>query len=288
MSIYKPISNTSRRALSIGGSVLNGVARGLGAKISSRFGDNLAGKLAQTAIQTGTNLAVGEITRRVANPAMKLAQSLDNRLKNIARKGLKTFGLNAFDNESIAHNAMHNAGNLSIWQVWENYKHTNPNNLSRKNFYVLEVNDRSNGAPTSGGHKHSQFNLLCTGLSFNSFDIQGEAVQVGAIELDKPSANAKTVMTVTVFDDQFGTIKRWAERKAQMIAASDGTFMPPAYYVFEVRVVFGTNIADSAYYEQIYLMRVQTMPHELSRNEQGLEELQLTFTQTDTFMPSWI
>ena len=93
---------------------------------------------------------------------------------------------------------------------------------------------------------------------------------------------------MTVFDDAHGTIKRWAENKAHMIAASDGTFMPPAYYVFDVRIVFGTNIPDESYYEQIYTMRMQTMPHELSRNDKGLEELQLTFAQTDTFMPHWI
>lgn len=292
MSIYKPVSNMTRRALGIGGSILNGVGSALGKQFGERlgrkFGDELVGKLAQTAVQKGTNLAVNEITRRIANPTMKLAQSLDNRLKNIARKGLQTFGLNAFDRETISHNALPYMGNLSIWDVWQNYKLMNVDNLSRKNFFVLEINDRSNSAPTSNGHKHSQFNLLCTSLSFNSFDIQGEAVQIGAVELDKPSANAKTTMTVTVYDDTVGTIKRWAERKALMIAASDGTFMPPAHYVFEVRVVFGSNIADSAFYEQIYLMRVQTMPHELSRTEQGLEELQLTFTQADTFMPSWI
>ena len=106
--------------------------------------------------------------------------------------------------------------------------------------------------------------------------------------MDKPSANSRTTVSMNVFDDAHGTIKRWAENKAHMIAASDGTFMPPAYYVFDVRIVFGTNIPDENYYEQIYTMRMQTMPHELSRNDKGLEELQMTFTQTDTFMPHWI
>ena len=288
MSIYKPVSNVSRRALSFSGSLLNGIGGALSSRVGAKFGEGIGGKLAQAALNKGTNLAVSEITRRVANPIMKLAQSADNRLKNIARKGFKTFGLNAFDNEVIAHNALHHMGNLSIWDAWQNYKLMNIDGLSHKNFFVLEINDRSNSAPSSNGNRHAQFNLLCTNLSFTSFDIQGEAVQVGAVELDKPSANAKTVLNLTVFDDEVGTIKRWAENKASMIAASDGTFLPPAYYVFEVRIVFGSNIANSAFYEQIYLMRVQTMPHELSRTEQGLEELQLTFTQTDTFMPAWI
>ena len=286
MSLYKPISSATRAALGVSGSVLNGVAGNLTKSLN--LGDNLGGKLANTALTTATNLGVSEITRRVSNPLMNAANKLDTRLKNIARKGLAVFGLNAFDNNGLADNSLQHMGNLSIRQVWENYKLMNVDELSRKNFFVLEINDRSNSAPTSGGDIHSQFNLLATQLSFNSVDIQGEAIQIGAVEMDKPSANSRTTLSLTVMDDQYGTIKRWAENKAQMIAASDGTFMPPAYYVFDVRIMFGTNVADESYYEQIYTMRMQTMPHELSRHDKGLEELQFTFAQTDTFMPHWI
>ena len=286
MSLYKPISSATRAALGVSGSVLNGVAGNL--TNSRNLGDNLGGQLANTALTAASNLGVSEITRRVSNPLMNVANKLDTRLKNIARKGLKTFGLNAFDNVGLADNALQHMGNLSIRQVWENYKLMNVDDLSRKNFFVLEINDRSHSAPTSGGGIHSQFNLLTTQLSFNSVDIQGEAIPIGAVEMDKPSANSRTTLSMNVFDDAHGTIKRWAENKAHMIAASDGTFMPPAYYVFDVRIVFGTNIPDENYYEQIYTMRMQTMPHELSRNDKGIEELQMTFTQTDTFMPHWI
>lgn len=286
MSLYKPISSATRAVLGVSGSVLNGAVGNLTKSLN--LGDNLGGQLANTALTAASNLGVSEITRRVSNPLMNVANKLDTRLKNIARKGLKTFGLNAFDNVGLADNALQHMGNLSIRQVWENYKLMNVDDLSRKNFFVLEINDRSHSAPTSGGSIHSQFNLLTTQLSFNSVDIQGEAIPIGAVEMDKPSANSRTTLSMTVFDDAHGTIKRWAENKAHMIAASDGTFMPPAYYVFDVRIVFGTNIPDENYYEQIYTMRMQTMPHELSRNDKGLEELQMTFTQTDTFMPHWI
>ena len=280
MSIYKPVSNLSRRALSLSGSLLNGVKSAVGAKLNGHFGNGVWGKIADTAVQKGLNLATNEITRRVASPISAAAQKLDNRLTKVIRKGLKTFGLNAFDDENFADDALHHAGNLSIRQAWENYKKMQPEYLSRKNFFVLEINDRY--APVK------QFNLLATALSFSGVDIQGEAVQVGAVELDKMGANARTTLNLTMLDDEYGTIKRWAENKAQTAAATDGTFLPPAYHAFEVRIVFGSNIANPAYYEQIYTMRMQTMPHELDRNAQGLEELQLTFVQTDTFMPHWI
>lgn len=291
MCIYKPVSSATRGLLGVSGSVLNGVSQALGNKLSgvikTTFSNDTVQNIAQSALQTGVNLATNEITRRVANPLSTWAQKQDTRLKNIARRGLKTFGLNAFDNTRATNNMAH-MGGLTVWQAWENYKHTNPDELSHRNFYVLEINDRSNTAPTANGDYHSMFNLLATNLQFTSIDIQGEGIDIGSTEADKLTANARTVMNITVIDDKLGTIKRWCENKAFMMASSDGTFMPAAYYCFEVRIVFGTNIADARFYEQIYTMRLQTMPHELTRQEQGLEELQLTFVQTDTFMPHWI
>lgn len=288
MAIYKPVSNLTRRAAAVGGSVLGGLSSALGAKIGSAFGGSALGRAAGGLVQKGLNTAASEASRRLGNKAANWAQRADDKISRIARKKLKTFGLNAFENEVLSREAVHFTGGLSVRQIWENYKKTDVDSLSRKNFYLLEVNDRTNAAPVSDGSRHSQFNLLATSLSFTAFDIQGEGVPVGAVELDKPSASPRTVMNLTMLDDQWGTVKRWAEQKALMIASSDGTFLPPSYYVFDVRVVFGTNIPDEAFYEQIYTMRVQSMPHELSRTEQGLEEIQLTFCQADTFMPHWI
>lgn len=284
MAIYKPVSSVSKRAIGVAGSVLGGIGNSIGSAIGNKIGNGVVGNV----IQTGIGIATSEVTRRATNKLMDVAYKADEKVSKSLRKGLKTFGLNAFDNEYIGRNALHHAGNLSFQDMFEIYKHTNPDELSRKNFYLLEVNDRSGNAPTSNGHKYSQFNLLATSLSFNSFEISGEAVPIGAAELDKPTENARTTMTLTMLDDKFGTIKKWAEQKSQMVSASDGTFMPPAYYVFEVRVVFGTNVSDQRFYEQIYTMRIQSMAHELARTEQGLEELQLTFVQADTCMPHWL
>lgn len=305
MSIYKPVSTASRRLSAFGSSLLGGIADGImngnrGAVsvngtefkawrgVNKVLGGSALGRAASSLIGKGVNVATSEITRRLNAKTSELSRKLDDKISRLTRKGLKTFGMNAFDNERISREAVHFTGNMSIRDVWEMYKHTDVDSLSRKNFYILEVNDRSSAAPTSNGDRFSRFNLLATALSFTAFDIQGEAVPIGAVELDKPSASPRTVMNLTMLDDAYGTIKRWAEQKALMIAASDGTFLPPSHYVFDVRIVFGTNIADANYYEQIYTMRVQTMPHELSRTEQGLEEIQLTFVQSDTFMPHWI
>lgn len=283
MAIYKPVSSIARRAIGIGGSILGSIGNTVGSTLNNKIGGRL-GSIAQS----GINLATTEITKQASHKLIGLAYQADKKIAQITRKGLKTFGLNSFDYQNIKHNALHHAGNLSIQQMWEIYKHTNVDDLSHKNFYVLEINDKSGYAPSSNGAYHSKFNLFTTNLSFNSFEISGEAVAIGASELDKPTENARTTMTMSILDDKYSTIKQWAEQKSQMISASDGTFMPPAYYVFEVRVVFGTNIPSSYFYEQVYTMRVQSMSHELSRSEQALEEIQLTLVQSDTCMPNWL
>ena len=280
MAIYKPVSSITRKLLGTANNALSGSLSNLAQKPTL----NIALSLAQKA----THIANSQITQAVSSNALGLASKLDNKISHLTRKGLSAIGLNAFDAQTIQDAAMQHNGNLTIAQIWQNYQLTNVDNLSRKNFYILEINDRQASQPTQNGAYHSLFDLVATHLSFTSFDIQGEAVQIGSVEAEKIGANARTILNLTVFDDETGTIKQWAQTKATTVAASDGTVMPPAFYCFEVRIVFGTNIADSRFYEQIYTMRVQTMPHELSRNEQGLEEITLTFAQTDTFMPHWI
>lgn len=282
MAIYKPVSSVARRALGVGGSVLNGIIGNTVGKIGEKLG--VGGSL----LNEAGGFVSSAVTSYATSKLMKPVAKLDDYVNQSIRKGLKVFGLNAFDNEKRNGETIHYTGNLSVSQLLENYQATNADRLSRKNFFLLEVNDKSGYAPTSNGERLSMFNLFCTDLSFQSFDIQGEAVQVGSIELDKLGSSARTSMTLNVYDDEVGTIKRWVEQKALLSASSDGTFMPPSYYVFDVRVVFGTNLALENYYEQLFTMRVQTMPHELSRNEHGLEELQLTFVQVDTCMPNWI
>lgn len=286
MSIYKPVTQYTRNALALGGSMLSNV----GGQISNKIGGggSLLGRVGNRVAHTAVNVAGNEITRRVANPMMNAAQAVDKKLAEIRRKGLKLLGLNAFDNFNPSDDAMSLAGGLSMWDMLDIHARTNGDDLSRKNFYILEINDRSRASPVINGEKYSQFNLLTTSLSFNSFDIQGESIPIGSVELDKLGSNAKTVLNLTCYDDKWGTIKQWAALKSQVMTGSDGTFLPPVYYCFEVRIVFGTNIPDPKFYEQIYLMRVQTMPHELTRQENGLEELNLTFSQVDTFMPTFV
>lgn len=281
MSIYKPVSSISNSLMSIGGSLLGGIASGLG----SKFGSGLGGSLGKAAL----NIGVSAVSRKVAGVIQPLAYSADSFLQKQLTNLTESDGINLFSEDaSLSKGALEIAGGLSFQDMWEIVQETDAYSLSRKNFYILEINDRSGSAPTDkDGSKHNKFNLLTTNLSFSPITINSEAVQIGSIELDKLQSSGRTEMTLTCLDDSMGTIKNWASQRASSVAPSDGTFLPPYFYLFDVKVIFGTNVENSDYYNETYTMRISEMSHELSRESQALENVSLKFTQWDTCMPTF-
>ena len=279
MSIYSPVSSVTNAAMSFAGSLLGGISNRLGASL----GNSLGGRLGAAALGQVGNA----VSRRVAGVIEPLANKADAWLNTQFNKMLGQVGLNLFSNDvSLSDGALNIAGGLSFKDMWQIVQQTDAYTLSRKNFYVLEINDRSYQSPTAKDGKHSLFNLLTTNLSFMPITINSEAVQIGSVEIDKLQSSARTEMSLTCLDDQFGTIKNWAKGRAAATAPSDGTFSIPFLYLFDVKVIFGTNVENSAFYNETYTMRLSEMSHELSRSGQALEEVTLKFTQWDTCMPS--
>ena len=60
----------------------------------------------------------------------------------------------------------------------------------------------------------------------------------------------------------------------------------PAQYAIKIRVVhsFVTTGSNRGGYEDIGLFRPSSLDVSLSRREDGLQEMQMTFSQLDTFM----
>lgn len=280
MSIYSPISSISNAAMSVGGSLLGGVTSQLGA----RLGNSLGGRLGAAVLGQVGNA----VSRRVAGVVQPLANRADAWLNGQFNNMLGAVGLNLFSKDvDLSDGALNIAGGLSFKDMWQAVQAVDAYTLSRKNFYVLEINDRSYQSPTAKDGRHSLFNLLTTNLSFTPVTINSDAVAVGSIELDRLQSSGRTEMTLTCMDDQWGTIKNWAKGRASAVAPSDGTFSIPFLYLFDVKVIFGTNVEQSEYYNETYTMRLSDMTHELSRSGQALEEITLKFTQWDTCMPSY-
>lgn len=150
---------------------------------------------------------------------------------------------------------------------------------AKKNLFLVEV-----GSPLSGDFSQ-MFNLFCTDVEITPMNITGDKRRVGGASVDSPQSSEAVELRITTLDDQEGSLKRWFEEHAAAVAASDGTFGVPANYAitFTLRHAF-VGEAARAGFASTGLYRAVSYDYSLSRREDALEELQMTFTQLDTFM----
>lgn len=151
----------------------------------------------------------------------------------------------------------------------------------RKNLFLLEVSSLSEGDFSS------LFNLFAVDVSYDAFNLTGEKLRVGGAVVDRVTGQEPVEMRLTTFDNQEGELKRfWARHHAKAVAR-DGTVGVPAEYGIRIKILHGViegGGGHSGAYSDEGFFRVQTLPVELSRRENGLQEMQLTLSQLDTFM----
>lgn len=133
----------------------------------------------------------------------------------------------------------------------------------------------------------SCFDLLALDVSYGS-SIQGDHIQVGAAFIDKATGTTPTEMQITTLDDERGTIKSWFDAKQNQVARGDGSFGLPAEYLVRIEVVHAIPSDqvpnENLAYRSVMRMRPQAIQLELSRRDQALAEIQLTFSEFDPFM----
>jgi hypothetical protein len=150
---------------------------------------------------------------------------------------------------------------------------------------------------------NTNIDLLAMNVSFNPIAITGDAVKLGLLQGDSIQQSERVEIRMTFFDVQDGSIKRFlAAKKAQMIN-KDGTANPPDSYTFEVLIIHlnqtaGTTkvggkligvfdedtLIKQSYSKYRYLVRVSSLDIDLNKREDSLQELQVTFTEVDSFM----
>lgn len=295
MSIYQPslLSSVTSTAGGLLSSVLGGTTNALTDKaasvLGSKLGGGLAGTVAGSLAGAAINMASTEVNKRVNSVLQNVGYRLDEKLNGAAESALSALGLSNFGHDRYSRDDLHFAGGLSLDDMKQIIDATNADNLSRKNFYVLQINDRTGQSPTEGADgNRSLFNLFTTNLSFNPFEISAEQMQIGAGTANIPNQSGLTEMTLTVYDDLAGTIKDWAKQKHLLQTPSDGTVLPPYYHCFDVRVIYGSNKAYKDYYSETYTMMVAGIQADLDRSATELEQVQLRFVQESTFMPNWL
>jgi hypothetical protein len=154
--------------------------------------------------------------------------------------------------------------------------------FAKKNLFLIEVSSSLFG----NGWNFDRFNLFATDVTYAPITISGEKRRIGSAAVDIVNSSDPIEMRITTKDDQAGTIRRWFAAHSAKVAGTDGTVGVPAEYAIKIKIVhaFITRESNRGGYEDIGLFRPANIEVDLSRRDDNLEEIQMSFTQLDTFM----
>jgi hypothetical protein len=152
-----------------------------------------------------------------------------------------------------------------------------------KKLFLIEIAG-FNGAIDAGEVK---FNLFATDVSYAPYTITGDTQKVGSATANLVTGSEPVELSITTLDDIAGTLKKWFERRASLTVHPDGTVGLPAEYLIKIRIVhsFVTSETAAGGHGVAGYYRPANLQLGLSRRDDALEELQMTFSQFDTFVP---
>lgn len=155
---------------------------------------------------------------------------------------------------------------------------------AKSNVWYIQLEDWN----PPGGDISAAFNMFATDVSFGPDTITSETKNIGMGVMDHVTGTERTQMRITTLDDAQGTLKSWFEGKCNQISHSDGTAGLPIEYLVTIRILHSAvndaAMLDFGGYRQSFVMRPGQIDMELSRSEDGLQKLQMTFDQFDTFV----
>lgn len=177
-------------------------------------------------------------------------------------------------------------GGITIDEARRIHDEIQSTNYSKKNLFLLELRDSN--PPSGNGDIAHLFNLFATDVSFGPQTITGETKNIGMAVMDVVTGTERVEMRITTYDDTAGTIKSWFEAKCAQVAHADGTAGVPFDYLIGINILqSATDEIGAALFgghQSEYVMRPASMEIELSRSEDALQMLQMTFVEFDTFM----
>lgn len=298
MSLYNNVARSlSSRGLL--GSIRSGLDSALGGAAASVSGALGGGRLAQAVTSIGANMAENA-AMNLANKYLPLTaqRALDvtaGAIGDLMAGDWNSAGLRLLDSGLLNDLLPGMSGVASQSRYWGSatplfggitptearriYEEMRGQSLAKKNLWLLEVS-----SPLQGDQ--ARFNLFATDVEYAPFIVTGEKRRIGGALTDAVQGGEAVELRLTTMDDQAGTLKRWFAAHYGAVSAQDGTVGVPASYAIKIKLVHAFITAESnrSGYQDIGLYRPANLDVSLSRREDGLEELQMTFSQLDTFM----
>jgi hypothetical protein len=177
-------------------------------------------------------------------------------------------------------------GGLSPIEAQRIYQQSAAETYARRNLFLLEITPFGETGATDLGE--AKFNLFATEVQYSPNILAGDRAKIGSTSVDLPQSGEPVELRITTYDDQDGNLKWWFMQRCARVAHADGTVGLPAEYLLKIRILHsfiqapaGLQYYDggSGYYRPVNL------DLSLSRQDDALEELQLSFAQFDPFVP---
>lgn len=174
-------------------------------------------------------------------------------------------------------------GGITLEEARAIFEQTRKIEYARKNLFCIQIEDLN----PSWQESPALINMFATDVSYAPWTITGDAVRIGSGYMDTVQAAERVEMRVTTMDDAAGSLKKWFEERSLLIGHADGTIGLPVDYLVRVTVthaVIGDNaIGAKSAKKDVFIMRPGNIEYDLSRRDQAMSELQMTFVQFDTF-----
>ena len=168
-------------------------------------------------------------------------------------------------------------GGISMADARQIYQEARSTRFAKKNLFLIDVSSKLKGSI-------SNFNLFVTDIEYAPFTLTGEKRRVGSSVLDSVQSGEPVELRVTTLDDQAGTLKNWFQAHCMAAVAQDGTVGVPEQYVIKIVITHAFIKPASWAYTDTGLYRPANIEFSLSRREDALQEIQMSFSQLDTFM----
>lgn len=299
MSLYNNIAE-SMSSQGLTGSIRSGLDSALGGVAGSASKALGGSKLAQTVTNMGksmaSNAAMNLVNKYVPLKAQHAINAGAGAVGDLMRGDWDSAGMRLLDS-GLLNNLLPGMGGVaSQTKFWGGptplfggispteakriYDEMRGQRLSKKNLWLIEVSSRLQGDASQ------RFNLFATEVEYEPFVLAGEKRRVGGAVVDAVQGAEPVELRLTTMDDQTGSLKKWFAAHHGAAASRDGTVGVPDTYAITIKVVhsFITRDSNRGGYEDIGLFRPVNLSVSLSRREDGLQEVQMTFSQLDTFM----
>lgn len=149
---------------------------------------------------------------------------------------------------------------------------------ARKNLFLVRCES------WIGGDVSQLVNLYALDVEHGLGEVSGSKGRVGAAAVDLLGQLESGTLRITTLDDKVGTLKRWFDAHIAATANKNGTFGVPARYAIQIQIQHAFAGPSFGGYLKRGLYRAQSCETGLSRREDALSELSMTFTQLDHFM----